>query len=238
MGTFIIGDVHASYATLLSLLKKINFNIDRDELIFLGDTIDRGPSAKKVLDFIHKYGYLCIMGNHEEKALRLAKGNKVQTSFALRDTRNQLGENWREYFLRFENYPYAIGLNDSQGKLYAFHGGWEANKTLEEQSENVLLRLRYFPHKKFNKNEDFDALSLPWQLQEGLKNIDFSLVHGHISVESVHAFCNPKIYSLDFGCPRPFSRLGGMWLDSREVVLVDVHDEDLAYYIDNAVKEK
>lgn len=233
MGTFVVGDLHGAYKTFISLLKKAKFNIDKDELYSLGDIIDRGSGVKQLLDFFYSNNYKIVHSNHHDKAHRLALGNKVQTTKALRDTRSQLGENWREYFLKFGQEPNYYELEDAQGKLYLFHGGWEAGKSAEEQSANVLLRLRHYPHEKFNPDKERDALSLPWQLQEGLKDIDFSLVHGHIAVESVHAFCNPMIYSLDYGTPRPTSRLAGMWLDSREVISVDTDPDDILYYIEN-----
>ena len=46
--TFIIGDIHGCLGPLKEMMKKIDWRPGRDQLIFLGDYIDRG---KERLDF-------------------------------------------------------------------------------------------------------------------------------------------------------------------------------------------
>ena len=61
----IIGDVHGSYKTLLALLEKL----PDDEICFVGDLIDRGPSSKEVIELVRSKGYKCVKGNHEDMML-------------------------------------------------------------------------------------------------------------------------------------------------------------------------
>lgn len=58
----IIGDVHGCYKTLLALLDKL----PDDEICFVGDLIDRGPSSKQVVDLVIENKWKCVMGNHEQ----------------------------------------------------------------------------------------------------------------------------------------------------------------------------
>ena len=60
--TYVIGDVHGHYKTLLALTEKLPQNA---KLIFVGDLIDRGPQSMEVVKFVRESGYLCVMGNHE-----------------------------------------------------------------------------------------------------------------------------------------------------------------------------
>ncbi len=46
---WVISDIHGMYDQLVMLLRKIDLN---DQVIFLGDYIDRGPDSKKVLDLL------------------------------------------------------------------------------------------------------------------------------------------------------------------------------------------
>jgi serine/threonine protein phosphatase 1 len=64
----IIGDIHGHYDALISLLEAIAPTSD-DRLYFLGDLIDRGPQSAKVVDFVFKNNYKCLLGNHEQMLL-------------------------------------------------------------------------------------------------------------------------------------------------------------------------
>jgi serine/threonine protein phosphatase 1 len=65
----IIGDVHGCYKTLKALLSKC----PQDEVCFVGDLIDKGPSPKSVVEFIRGEGLLSVKGNHEEVLYQIAK---------------------------------------------------------------------------------------------------------------------------------------------------------------------
>jgi serine/threonine protein phosphatase 1 len=67
--TFAIGDTHGCHQTLKALLDKIGFT-KNDELIMLGDYVDRGPDSKGVIDtlatmMLEGYQVEMLCGNHE-----------------------------------------------------------------------------------------------------------------------------------------------------------------------------
>jgi len=64
---YIIGDVEGCYDTLQALLKKIDFNEDRDQLFFLGDVVNRGNKSLETLRFIYslKENANMVLGNHD-----------------------------------------------------------------------------------------------------------------------------------------------------------------------------
>ena len=51
-----IGDIHGHYDGLMMLLDEIAPTAE-DQVYFLGDLIDRGPSSAQVLEFVQKSGY-------------------------------------------------------------------------------------------------------------------------------------------------------------------------------------
>ncbi|HFU4373097.1 TPA: metallophosphoesterase [Streptococcus suis] len=68
---FVVGDVHGKFELLLDILKK--WNEKRQQLIFLGDLIDRGENSKACLELVcslvREKGAICLTGNHERMFL-------------------------------------------------------------------------------------------------------------------------------------------------------------------------
>ncbi len=63
----IIGDIHGCFYELQCLLDKIGPNKD-DEIISVGDFVDRGPSSLEVVKFFRQnQNTVAIKGNHERK---------------------------------------------------------------------------------------------------------------------------------------------------------------------------
>lgn len=65
---FAIGDIHGSYVLLEQLLQY--WNQEEEQLVFLGDYIDRGPDSlkvlQKVIELSKDYGAITLSGNHEQ----------------------------------------------------------------------------------------------------------------------------------------------------------------------------
>ncbi|MFZ0450304.1 MAG: metallophosphoesterase family protein [Desulfatiglandaceae bacterium] len=68
--TFIVGDIHGCLDMLKRMMEKIQWQPEKDNLIFLGDYIDRGEDPKGVVDYIltlqkSSSRIQCLLGNHE-----------------------------------------------------------------------------------------------------------------------------------------------------------------------------
>ena len=65
---FVIGDIHGCDSLLESLLTK--WNPEEEQLVFLGDYIDRGPDSLKVVQRVMQlskdYDVVTLSGNHEQ----------------------------------------------------------------------------------------------------------------------------------------------------------------------------
>ena len=60
--TYVIGDVHGCYYTLLQLIEKLPAQA---KLIFVGDLCDKGNYSKDVVAYVVANKHQCILGNHE-----------------------------------------------------------------------------------------------------------------------------------------------------------------------------
>lgn len=85
MAVYVIGDVQGCFTPLTLLLKKINYNSDKDTLWFTGDLVNRGPESVEVLRFVKDLGSraITVLGNHDLHLLAIAYGKKNQNK---RDT--------------------------------------------------------------------------------------------------------------------------------------------------------
>ena len=82
---YAIGDIHGSLESLERLLEKINPDLPKDRLVFVGDYIDRGPQSKAVVDYIIRLQNLappgqivCLKGNHEAMFLDFLAGGPAE----------------------------------------------------------------------------------------------------------------------------------------------------------------
>ncbi len=81
MKTYVITDIHGCFNTFEEMLNKIGLTTD-DELILLGDYIDRGPRSIQIIDKITHlidsgYNLTCLTGNHEQMMLDSLKSGKL-----------------------------------------------------------------------------------------------------------------------------------------------------------------
>ncbi|MBI5846634.1 MAG: serine/threonine protein phosphatase [Nitrospirae bacterium] len=78
----VMGDIHGMYDELMLLLNSSGYEPKTDELVVLGDYIDRGPQSRSVIEFFmdlkarHGSRVTLLMGNHEEMCLKAHKGNR------------------------------------------------------------------------------------------------------------------------------------------------------------------
>ena len=74
MNTFVIGDIHGRRAQLAALMETIPRHPVADNLVFLGDLIDRGPDSPGVVSDVMDLcrannNVTCLRGNHEQMLL-------------------------------------------------------------------------------------------------------------------------------------------------------------------------
>jgi len=191
MQTLIIGDIHGCYAELWSLLENAGLS-DGDLIVAAGDIVDRGPETPQVVSFFQQSrNALTLMGNHERKHIRSAKG-EVALSLSQQISKIQLGDVYPTVLKWLSSLPLYVDLPEA----VVVHGYLELGIPLGEQNPMVLcgtmggekiLHQRYdqpwyalycgdkpvvVGHKNYTKS------SLPFIYQDKVFGLDTDCVHG------------------------------------------------------------
>lgn len=133
MKTLIVGDIHGSYVELQELIATAGIAED-DTIIALGDIVDRGPETPQVLDFFHHQSNACsLMGNHERKHVRGARG-EVELAMSQIIARGQFGDAYADALAIMAAFPLYLDLPQA----IVVHGYLEPDVLLEQQLEIVL----------------------------------------------------------------------------------------------------
>lgn len=102
---YVVGDIHGCYTKLQLALDDIGFNPDVDRLFSVGDLVDRGPECDKVLDWLKKPWFHPVQGNHDDMAIRYARGHNMD-----KDNYWTNGGSWLISKLRDEQHEFAVAL--------------------------------------------------------------------------------------------------------------------------------
>lgn len=147
----IIGDIHGCYNTLISLLKKIDYTSETDDLIFVGDYIDRGNNSCEVVSMLRKLQeqvgkekVICLRGNHEQMAVDYFKrGDNTWTwngHYATLESYDLNGKDIHDDIPWFDSLPYAAKLVGIKGfsNMLICHAGL-THPMIDDNSIDDLL---------------------------------------------------------------------------------------------------
>lgn len=133
MRRLVIGDIHGCDDELRALLDKAALD-PSDEIIAIGDVVDRGPSSPAVLAFFQTHTYArSIQGNHERKHIRSFRG-EIPPALSQRITREQLGADYPAAVAFMATFPLYLELPEA----LLVHGFWEPGVPLTAQRETVI----------------------------------------------------------------------------------------------------
>ncbi|HKK00603.1 MAG TPA: metallophosphoesterase family protein [Desulfuromonadales bacterium] len=154
-----VGDIHGCFDHLRQLMALVR-PTPSDQVVFLGDYVDRGPAARDVLDFLIDFGRrypksVFLKGNHEAMFLDFLTGrerlpfliNGGQTTLKSYEQKNAVAipEEHRAFLA-------ALRLSFDTEHFIFVHAGLRPGLPLEEQQEEDLLWIR----RDFLDADDYD----------------------------------------------------------------------------------
>jgi hypothetical protein len=165
--TLVIGDIHGCWEELQALLLACE-RAPEDEVLAVGDLVDRGPKPLEVVRFImNDPNAHSLLGNHEDSHLRIRAGEPLHPEDSSVVTRHQLAEAYDEVLDWFATLPL---YQERHGHLVV-HAGFIPGLSLEEQPRQAILRGRMPWMKSLFDNSQAHW----WERYEGTMPI----VHGH-----------------------------------------------------------
>lgn len=248
----IIGDVHGCYNEMIEIIEKNNFEIEnglikpleKKEIIFVGDLIDKGKDTIKVVDFIYNNlkNIKVVKGNHENFVYKYIKGliKKVDDevlahfdSIKLKGNENfvmklnKIVENSSEFYFN-KNFITCHSLTELK---YL--------KKVDKVSLNNQLKTRYPQLSSENGMEEFKK-------QFEFLNTDAETcypyyVFGHIPFNKI--YMNKNFVGIDTGCVdgnklSSVSITSDGRLFSKSILSKQEKNEDKTFLRGNEIREK
>ncbi len=146
--TYVIGDIHGCLGPLKALMGKLPLK-KTDELLFIGDYIDRGPDPKGVVNYVlelrknHPGKVTCLLGNHEWMLLNYLDRtdreswlqNGAQATLASYGGEDKIPYAHQEFF-------HSLSPFHRTDEYLFVHAGIRPGIPLEAQSTEDLLWIR------------------------------------------------------------------------------------------------
>jgi serine/threonine protein phosphatase 1 len=235
--TYIIGDVHGEFDTLIALVNKL---AKQHELIFVGDLIDRGPKSKDVISFVRKNKHRCVLGNHEE--FMMTYGSSVINSFPKHHYANYFLSDWLLNGGKSTLISYGLAKIDKYDKKLLCIENKDALKTFEDDlnwiktlplfikldankgdksvviSHSSMANVWKF-HNDKNNNETFKEYCL-WNRKEPKKDVEIFNIFGHTQVENIDT--SKHFLNIDTGCTygleKGYGELSAYCIETSEII--------------------
>jgi serine/threonine protein phosphatase 1 len=151
---FAIGDIHGCHDALLELLDRIPLDWSRDQLVFMGDYIDRGPKSFEVVEHliglksVHP-GIVFLKGNHEQMLADYLSGRDRMTY--LYNGGQQTLESYMKHAGPAVRYPIPdphlrffeslVLFHETENYIFV-HAGLRPDVPLDQQGPEDLLWIR------------------------------------------------------------------------------------------------
>ncbi len=191
---FFIGDIHGCADELAELLLLIPKG-PNDEIICVGDLINKGPDSNRVLDLLRAAGAQSVLGNHDNlvKMIHAEKTEGKVPELPIKEAHYKLYDSLSAENIQFIcNLPLWIHIKEIN--TLVVHAGLRPNLPLEEHSVEELTCLRILNP----KNKEYvkrDKVGLPWYF---FYTGDKPVIYGHNAARSIKI--NKNTFGIDTGC--------------------------------------
>ena len=201
--TLVISDIHGELKLFEELLEVIEYNPKKDQLILLGDYIDRGPNSKEVLEKViqlKRDGALVLKGNHEDmmvKSLILGEerawrnwtgrngGDKTLESYGF--TSSEFIINEEEPFIKPELHSDTLDRHLAFIEELDYYVEWE---------DTIFVHAGVHPEKEIEETDPYELIWIRDIFHNGYAG-EKTIIFGHTPSKNLHN--DDKNHSVFFG---------------------------------------
>lgn len=165
---YVIGDLHGKFEDLISEMKRVRFNPEKDILICTGDIIDRGQNSLKCLSLLYEPWFHMVNGNHEYMAFDVfnADNDKSEQNFRERqwfgnggdwyfDSTDKDSSEAKKLILECKhNNPDVIVFNYRNKKIVVAHAYYP---TPYERNKNIEINTLIWDRKYYDRLKSGDV---------------------------------------------------------------------------------
>jgi len=180
-----VGDVHGCAHELEDLLDKLSPG-HHDDLLFLGDLVNRGPESRRVVEIVRKNGFRSLMGNHEHRLLtyRERRDPSILKAYDYETLQQLEHEDWE--FLA----TLAAFHETENSDFVCVHGGFRPGQPWRTQSIETVCKTKWIRPEAIPPDQRQGNNSIHWsELWQGPATV----IYGHTPDPEVryspHALC-------------------------------------------------
>ncbi len=200
--TFVLGDIHGNYSGLVQCLEQSKFDIENDELIILGDVIDRGDDSFRCVELLLKIkDLILIRGSHEIFILDRIKTNIASLTWLVNGGDKTLQSYGIEDTYKFEQISKGTRIQcDIPLRHRRFY---ESSKRYYVEENSLFVHAAFSPDVQLKNNSDKTLL---WD-RTMFENMERTKTPINNTFENVFIGHTPTI---NFGTTKPIN-IGNLW---------------------------
>lgn len=205
--TILVGDVHGCADELALLAQKVGYRPGQDEMILVGDLINRGPDSLGAWRLFKELRARSVLGNHELHLIRDAAGIEVKKRW-IEGFKERFGGQFASYLEDIRSWPAYLERED----LLVVHAGLWPGRRPQDTDPGVLTSIRTWDGTGADLQSEANP---PWfDFYSG----DKLVVFGHWA--KLGGVVRPNLVGLDTGCVYG-KKLTALVLPEKELVSVE-----------------
>ncbi|MFS0862587.1 metallophosphoesterase family protein [Fredinandcohnia sp. 179-A 10B2 NHS] len=207
-----ISDIHGDLEKFERLLELVHYDGVKDQLLLLGDFVDRGPRSRDVLDKViqlRNEGAIALIGNHEKMMMDAFNGDPMNLKRwyynggikTLQNYHYSIEKDDANYWYTTDEMPEPIQMNDD---IRAHIEILKEFPYYYETDTHIFVHAGVHPETPIESTEPHTLVWIRDEFHKGYKG-EKTVVFGHTPTKYLHEmnqvyFGDNNIIGIDGGC--------------------------------------